>query len=114
MEPLKIKLTYPELELIRGYCHEAEKMAHHPQAREELIVLAEFCPVIERKMVAAWRRDKHKNFTYALPVSIGRILHRRWQLLDPISPELRMILGGIDYALTQRNLKPDPVKPELF
>ena len=114
MEPLRIKLTYSELQLIGAYCHEAEKRASHPQAKEALIVLAEYCPVIERRLAAAFRRDRRKAYPYALPVSIGRILHRRWQLLDTISPEMRMVLGGIDYALTQRGLKPDPVKPEIF
>lgn len=114
MEPLKIKLTYPELQLICAYCHQAEALAKNAQVRDELIVLAEYCPVIERRLVVAFRRDKRKAYPYSLPMSIGRILHRRWQLLDTITPEMRMVLGGIDYALTQRNMKPDPVKPQLF
>lgn len=81
MEPLRIKLTYSELQLIGAYCHEAEKRASHPQAKEELIVLAEYCPVIERRLVAAFRRDRRKAYPYALPVSIGRII------MLPVKPE---------------------------
>lgn len=113
MEPLRIKLTCHEMQLLCSYCQQAEARAYHPQAREELIILAEYCPTIERRLVAAWRRDKRKAYPYTLPVSVGRILHRRWQL-EAIAPQVRMILGGIDYALTQRGLKPDPVKPEIF
>lgn len=112
MEPLRIKLTFPDMQHLRDYLRQAEFKAFNPQAREELIVLAEHCPTIERRLVAAWRREKSKAYSYTLPLSVARILHRRWQQ-EPIRPELQIILGGIDYELTARGMKPDLSKPMI-
>lgn len=109
MEPIKVKLTCLELMMVRNYVAYANSKADSPQAGEEIIVLAEYLPIIERKIVAAWRRNKSKPYPYSLPLSVARILHRRWQQ-EAISDDLRLVLGGIDYELTARNLKPDTLK----
>ncbi|TDB60071.1 hypothetical protein [Arundinibacter roseus] len=114
MEPLRIKLNLHELTDLRNYVQVAERIAQNPQAREELIVLAEFSLKLEVMYIRASRKtDKGKSYHYQIPVSVSRILHRRFQQED-ISPELQMVLCGIDYELTKRGLKPNPIKPELF
>ena len=109
MEPIKVKLTCLELMMVRNYLTYANSKADSPQAGEEIIVLAEHLPIIERRIVAAWRRNKSKPYPYSLPLSVARILHRRWQQ-EVISDSLRMVLCGIDYELTARNMKPDTLK----
>lgn len=106
MQPIKIKLNYQELFKLSLYINDAGSKAYHPQAREELIVLAEYAPTIHKRLVAAHFRDRGKAYPYSLPVSVGRILHRRWQQ-EAIGAELQMVLSALDYELTRRNLKPD-------
>ncbi len=113
MQPIKIKLTYMELVQLSAYVHAAGKKAYHPQAREELIVLAEYAPVIQKRLVASHSRDHRKPFPYSMPVSIARILHRRWQH-ECIVNDLQMVLSALDYELTRRDMKLDPVKPQMF
>lgn len=114
MEPLRIKLTCAELQALTSYMRFINELARHPQAGIELIVLAEYCPTIEKRLVAAWRRDRYKAYPYTLPLSVARILHKRWQQEELMIPLLQMVLNALDYELTAQNRKPNPVKPELF
>lgn len=111
MEPIKIKLRYDQLLAVRNYLAYAQWQAHNAkaQAHEELIVLAEHVPGIEKKLNQAVSRKPGKPFDYTMPLSVARILHRRWQQ-EVISDSLRMVLGGIDLELTNRGMKPDTIK----
>ena len=112
--PLKIKLTYYEARQLGDYFMRAGRIAIHPQAREELMVLAEISPRFESQVVKAWRDpNKGKVFTYTIPMSVARILHRRLQQ-EVITSEMQMVLMGLDKELTRRDMKLDPVKPEIF
>jgi hypothetical protein len=113
MEPLKIKLTYPELQALTHYLRFMVELARHPQAGLELIVLAEYSPTIEKRLITAWRRDPRKPCSYTLPLSVARILHKRWQQEELMIPLLQMVLNALDYELTAQNRKPDPVGTEL-
>jgi hypothetical protein len=113
MQPIKLKLTYKELYQLSLYINYNGSKAYQPQAREELIVLAEYAPTIHKRLVASNFRDHRKPYPYSLPVSVARILHRRWQQ-EPIPDELQMVLSALDYELTRRGMKLDPVKPQIF
>ncbi|TDB69084.1 hypothetical protein [Arundinibacter roseus] len=104
MEPIKIKLTYWELVHLRDYLFQAFQIARNPQAREELIVLAEFLPKAEQQLITAGRRSRSKAYLFTLPLSVARILHRRWQQ-QPITAEMQMILNALDYELTRCGMK---------
>ena len=113
MEPLKLKLTFEQVERLCTYLWRLEKRARHPQAREELIVLVEFLPKAYRMEQTALHRPHGKAYQYKLPVSVARILHRRWQL-EPIEEPLQAMLLIIDQELVNRRLRPNPMMPEIF
>ena len=111
MEPIKIKLRYDHLLAVRNYLTYAQWRANNAkaQAHEELIVLAEHQPMIERRCKVLETKDHRKSYPCSFPLSVARILHRRWQH-EVISDSLRLVLGGIDLELTNREMKPDTLK----
>lgn len=109
MDQLKIKLTYVEVGQLRDYMYAAYWRAMNPQAVNEYLVLAEYLPRAEQNLIVAGRRDRLKVYQYKMPVSVARILHRRFQQ-ESISRPLQDVLSGLDYELTRRGLKPDPEK----
>lgn len=109
MEPLKIKLTYTEVGQLRDYMHSAYWKAMNPQSLDEYLVLAEYYPRAERNFIVAGQRDRLKVYQYKMPMSVARILHRRFQQ-EPISRPLQDVLSGLDYELLRRGLKPDKNK----
>lgn len=115
MEPIKVKLTCHHLLTVRNYLIYAQWKADNAkaQAHEELIVLAEHVPVIEKKLNQAANRKPAKPFDYTMPLSVARILHRRWQH-EVISDSLRLVLGTIDRELTNRDKKPDTLKAMIL
>jgi hypothetical protein len=109
MEPLKIKLTYREVGHLRDYIHSAYWKAMNPQAVDEYLVLAEYLPRAEQNLIVAGRRDPLKVYQYKMPLSVARILHRRFQQ-EPLNGPLQDVLSGLDYELLRRGLKPDVKK----
>jgi hypothetical protein len=112
MEPLKIKLTYYEGCEISAYCFQEGIQVASPDISDECIVLAEYFEKIVTKIRWHGFRDRNKVFLYTIPVSVGRILHRRWQQ-EAYNPKRQMVLKALDYELTKRNLKPYLFKPMI-
>lgn len=112
MEPIRIKLEHAEADQIVQYCIGAAGIARLPEASLELVVLAEFRDKIVTKLMQNRNKNRQKVFTYSIPISVARILHRRWQDI-PYDKDRQMVMSAIDYELTRLNLKPDPKKPMI-
>ncbi|MPR36526.1 hypothetical protein [Salmonirosea aquatica] len=112
MEPIKVRLEHGEVNQILQYCIGAAGIAVLPEASLELIVLAEFREKIATQLMRNRQRNRNKVFQYTLPVSVARILHRRWQEI-PYNRERQMVLNALDHELTNRELKPDLSKPTI-
>ncbi|TDB64385.1 hypothetical protein [Arundinibacter roseus] len=108
MEPIKIKINSWHVQHVLHFCENAAAMANNPNAADDLIVLAEYSPKMRTVYYSKGLKGK-KLSTVSIPVSIARIIHRRWQQ-GKVTQEMQEILSAIDYELTARNLKPDPSK----
>ncbi len=112
MDPIKLRLTYYEAQQLRNYVSQAARLAKHPQAQDELLVLADFELRIVQQCTTLGRRLRTNAYLYSIPVSVARLLHRRWQQ-EKILPEQQWILSGLDAELDKRNLKPDVAKARI-
>lgn len=113
MDPVKIKLRYEEAHELLYYLYENAAIAKNAQAEVDLIVLSEFLVPAARQDYTISKRLRTNYYQYTMPLSVARILHRRWQDQE-ISHELQMVLSCIDKELTNRGLKPDPDKPIII
>ncbi|GAB2780525.1 hypothetical protein GCM10027275_25090 [Rhabdobacter roseus] len=115
LEPAKLKLTYYEANAVFLYIQEKASKVDGPNVHDELIVLAEYyrSGKLLSQAVRHEQRKKASLMVYTIPISIVRLLHRRWQQ-EPISILMQAALSAFDWVLTQRGLKPDPREPEIF
>jgi hypothetical protein len=104
--PVKLKLAHYEAEAMRQYLQRMLETSLNPDAKNEVIVLAEHFQKFDSSVRSkVFRVAGTKTCIYSVPLSVARILWYRWQQENG-GNAIQSVLGKIDYELNTLNRVP--------